>query len=161
MGCTLVFTHLGLWSQSYCRSTYPVWVVLLYSLVLVCLVCARSHTAAGMQYLEERRVVHRDLAARNVLISKDSVAKVCDFGLAKSTTSKIDGVKFPIKWTAPEALRHNVSTNSCVMFGLVCDVVKSKQRIFRTGCTRCNQYLQISSCFLDIQESISAIVISL
>lgn len=68
-----------------------------------------SDTAAGMTYLESRTVVHRDLAARNVLISHDAVAKVCDFGLAKHSSLKQDGVKFPIKWTAPEALRHNVS----------------------------------------------------
>lgn len=41
-------------------------------------------TCAGMAYLESRHVVHRDLAARNVLISDDGVAKVSDFGLAKS-----------------------------------------------------------------------------
>ena len=67
-----------------------------------------SDTAAGMQYLEEKQVIHRDLAARNVLISQDSVAKVCDFGLAESSKVKLDGSKFAIKWTAPEALRQNV-----------------------------------------------------
>ena len=41
-------------------------------------------TCAGMAYLESRHVVHRDLAARNVLISDDGVAKVSDFGLAKT-----------------------------------------------------------------------------
>ncbi|KAA0201748.1 hypothetical protein HAZT_HAZT012112, partial [Hyalella azteca] len=65
-------------------------------------------TAAGMAYLESKNVVHRDLAARNVLISHDDVAKVSDFGLAKSAPATRDGVKFPIKWTAPEALRRNV-----------------------------------------------------
>lgn len=61
-----------------------------------------------MAYLESKCVVHRDLAARNVLISSDDVAKVCDFGLAKMAEAKIDSVKFPIKWTAPEALRNKV-----------------------------------------------------
>lgn len=39
--------------------------------------CHFRDTCAGMEYLESRQVVHRDLAARNVLISDDSVAKVC------------------------------------------------------------------------------------
>jgi len=66
-----------------------------------------------MAYLETRQLVHRDLAARNVLVNDSGTAKVSDFGLA----NKIDynpaqvGGKFPIKWTAPEALRDNVSTS--------------------------------------------------
>jgi c-src tyrosine kinase len=67
-----------------------------------------------MAYLEGRRVVHRDLAARNVLISEECVAKVADFGLAwreEAVTSEASG-KLPIKWTAPEALKKNVSSDS-------------------------------------------------
>lgn len=53
-------------------------------------------------------IVIRDLAARNVLISDDNVAKVSDFGLARETKYNQEGGKFPIKWTAPEALRKSV-----------------------------------------------------
>ena len=53
----------------------------------------------------------RDLAARNVLVNEDDVAKVADFGLAKeSELGDIDSSKLPIKWTAPEVLKHKVST---------------------------------------------------
>ncbi|XP_032809576.1 tyrosine-protein kinase CSK [Petromyzon marinus] len=66
----------------------------------------------GMEYLESRRFVHRDLAARNVLVSDDSIAKVSDFGLAKEqATATVDSSKLPVKWTAPEALRHNAFTS--------------------------------------------------
>lgn len=53
----------------------------------------------------------RDLAARNVLISDDNRAKVSDFGLTREVFSKKsgEGTKLPVKWTAPEALRENVS----------------------------------------------------
>ena len=54
-------------------------------------------------------VVCRDLAARNVLISEDNIAKVSDFGLTREVFSKSEGTKLPVKWTAPEALRENVS----------------------------------------------------
>jgi len=64
----------------------------------------------GMVYLESRSFVHRDLAARNVLIADDNVAKVSDFGLTREVLSKQEGTKLPVKWTAPEALRENVSS---------------------------------------------------
>ncbi|XP_038239528.1 megakaryocyte-associated tyrosine-protein kinase isoform X4 [Dermochelys coriacea] len=63
--------------------------------------------AQGMDYLESKKLVHRDLAARNILISEENVAKVSDFGLAKVDPKGIDATKLPVKWTAPEALKHN------------------------------------------------------
>mmetsp|Transcript_12933 Transcript_12933/g.18175 ORF Transcript_12933/g.18175 Transcript_12933/m.18175 type:complete len:480 (+) Transcript_12933:110-1549(+) len=66
----------------------------------------------AMTYLEGMNFVHRDLAARNVLLGENLEAKVADFGLAKdSRLGQVDLGKLPIKWTAPEALKHKVSTS--------------------------------------------------
>ncbi|KAF0887307.1 MATK kinase, partial [Crocuta crocuta] len=64
------------------------------------------HVAEGMEHLESKKLVHRDLAARNILISEDLVAKVSDFGLAKAERKGLDSSRLPVKWTAPEALKH-------------------------------------------------------
>ena len=62
-------------------------------------------------YLEKKNFVHRDLAARNVLVGEGNVCKVGDFGLTrvmdsgKYTPENLS--KFPVRWTAPEAMADN------------------------------------------------------
>eukprot|EP00794_Sanderia_malayensis_P015690 gene15690-17272_t len=70
-----------------------------------------TQVAGAMQYLEELNFIHRDLAARNCLVGENHLIKVADFGLARNLMSDYykahAGAKFPIKWTAPEALAYN------------------------------------------------------
>lgn len=85
-----------------------------------------------MEYLEEKRLVHRDLAARNILISEQGMAKVSDFGLSQSKLLKTDqSNRLPIKWTAPEALLHNVRSNFCFspLYFLFCPFCQFNQSI--------------------------------
>ncbi|XP_072532789.1 tyrosine-protein kinase SRK2 isoform X2 [Salminus brasiliensis] len=81
-----------------------------------------AQVASGMAYLELQNYIHRDLAARNVLVGDNNVCKVADFGLARVFMRENDddndgdeenvyeakeGTKFPVKWTAPEAIIDN------------------------------------------------------
>ncbi|XP_064481699.1 vascular endothelial growth factor receptor 1-like isoform X2 [Ornithodoros turicata] len=79
------------------------------------LLCYAFQCARGMEYLASRKLIHRDLAARNVLLSKENVVKICDFGLAKDCykysnyVKKGDGL-LPVKWTAIESIMDRVFT---------------------------------------------------
>lgn len=76
-------------------------------LTLAALINMAAQIASGMAYIESKQLIHRDLAARNVLFGENSVVKIADFGLARiiedSEYTAREGVKFPVKWTAPEA----------------------------------------------------------
>ena len=80
--------------------------VYVYACVCVCCVCVCTCTCVCVYILA---LLFRDLAARNVLIADDNKAKVSDFGLTRDVLQKSEGMKLPVKWTAPEALRENVS----------------------------------------------------
>ena len=57
-------------------------------------------------------VVHRDLACRNILIDKDKMLKIADFGLSregKMYLSKSTG-QMPLRWMAIEAIVDRVFT---------------------------------------------------
>ncbi|XP_011403964.1 PREDICTED: tyrosine-protein kinase ABL1-like [Amphimedon queenslandica] len=77
----------------------------------VVLVYMAQQVASAMAYLENMNMIHRDLAARNCLVGENYLVKVADFGLSRLMESDIynarEGAKFPIKWTAPEALAYN------------------------------------------------------
>ncbi|UXI15554.1 hypothetical protein NH340_JMT01497 [Sarcoptes scabiei] len=47
-------------------------------------------TAKGMDFLSKRKIIHRDLAARNVLLCRERIVKICDFGLADDPESVLD-----------------------------------------------------------------------
>ena len=80
----------------------------------------------GMEYLASRKCIHRDLAARNVLVAKDYVVKIADFGLARDVQKneyyrKISDGFLPIRWMAPESLfeRRYTLQSDVWSFGIV------------------------------------------
>jgi len=72
------------------------------------LISISGQVSSGMSHLERKGLIHRDLAARNVLLGENLITKVADFGLARvivdNEYSAAQGARFPVKWTAPEAI---------------------------------------------------------
>jgi len=63
----------------------------------------------GMRYLENQSLLHRDLAARNILVMREDLVKISDFGLSRLQDyyklEEIEGKRFlPVKWYALESL---------------------------------------------------------
>ncbi|NWR56896.1 HCK kinase, partial [Bucorvus abyssinicus] len=73
-----------------------------------------AQVAEGMAFIEQRNYIHRDLRAANILVSAVLVCKIADFGLARviedTEYTAREGAKFPIKWTAPEAINYGSFT---------------------------------------------------
>jgi len=78
------------------------------------LISISAQAASGMAHLERKGLIHRDLAARNVLIGENIITKIADFGLARvivdNEYSAHQGARFPVKWTAPEAIQYGKFT---------------------------------------------------
>ncbi|XP_076145690.1 tyrosine-protein kinase yes-like [Alosa pseudoharengus] len=66
--------------------------------------------ADGMDFIERMNYIHRDLRAANIFVGDNLTCKIADFFLAKmiedNEYTAAQGEKFPIRWTAPEAILH-------------------------------------------------------
>ncbi|KAG9459192.1 hypothetical protein H6P81_003700 [Aristolochia fimbriata] len=77
--------------------------------------------ARGMNYLHNCTpvVVHRDLKSPNLLVDKNWVVKVCDFGLSRmkhSTFLSSRSTAGTAEWMAPEVLRNEPSDEKCDVY---------------------------------------------
>ena len=87
------------------------------SLKLPQLIDMGAQVAAGMAYLEDKNCMHQNLAAKNILVAESLICKVAGFSstcvISKDVYKVPSGTKFPIKWTAIEAILHNYFTTKC------------------------------------------------
>ncbi|GMH17078.1 hypothetical protein Nepgr_018919 [Nepenthes gracilis] len=77
--------------------------------------------ARGMNYLHSCSpvIVHRDLKSPNLLVDRNWVVKVCDFGLSKmkhSTFLSSISNAGTAEWMAPEVLRNEPSNEKCDVY---------------------------------------------
>ena len=90
----------------------------------VTLIYMAFQIASGMKYLSSLKYVHRDLASRNILVGKDYVVKIADFGMSQNLYSayyfKVKGrAILPIRWMAYECFFGKFSVKTDVWaFGI-------------------------------------------
>ncbi|XP_057957871.1 probable serine/threonine-protein kinase SIS8 [Malania oleifera] len=77
--------------------------------------------AKGMNYLHTSHptIVHRDLKSPNLLVDKNWVVKVCDFGLSRMkhhTFLSSKSTAGTSEWMAPEVLRNEPSNEKCDVY---------------------------------------------
>ena len=90
-----------------------------------------AQIADALTHAHERGVIHRDLKSSNIIVTKDGLAKVVDFGLARRvamaspdmpTSSNVveagTGMAGTLGYMAPEVLRGEPATVSSDLWGL-------------------------------------------
>jgi len=66
----------------------------------------------GMRFIHERNIIHRDLKPQNVLVNRNNVCKLCDFGLAKVRNETLTiGVIGTWQYMAPEIMTESEDYN--------------------------------------------------
>ena len=72
----------------------------------------------GMCYLHQRGIIHRDLKSANLLMDKDHVVKVADFGVARfqDQGGNMTAETGTYRWMAPEVIKHQHYDNKADVF---------------------------------------------
>ena len=93
----------------------------------------------GVAYMHKCKIIHRDLKPQNLLITKDDVLKLADFGLARGYGLPIRNYTYEVVtlyYRAPDVLLGNKNYSTCIdMWSVGCifeEMVNGKQ-LFKGG----------------------------
>ncbi|MFS7943618.1 putative protein kinase TKL-CTR1-DRK-2 family [Helianthus anomalus] len=122
--------------------------------------------AKGMNYLHTSNpvIVHRDLKTPNLLVDKNWVVKVCDFGMSRMKHHTFLSSKSTAgtpEWMAPEVLRNEPATEKCDVYSF--GVILWELATLRVPWTELNSMQVVGAVgfqyrHLDIPETIDPVV---
>jgi serine/threonine protein kinase len=82
----------------------------------------------GLEYLHSHNIIHRDIKGANILVDRDGVCKLSDFGGAKIMEDEIDLKKQSFRgtpnWMAPETVKKLEYTRFSDIWSIGCTVIE-------------------------------------
>ena len=85
----------------------------------------------GIEYLHSHNIMHKDIKCANILINRDGVCKLSDFGGAKIIKDIFDITKSSIEgtpnWMAPEIVKKAEATRFSDIWSIGCTVIEMFQ----------------------------------
>ena len=85
----------------------------------------------GIEYLHSHNIIHRDIKCANILIDRDGICKLSDFGDAKIIRDPHDIQKNPIQgtpnWMAPEIIKKGEATRFSDIWSIGCTIIEMYQ----------------------------------
>ena len=84
----------------------------------------------GLEYLHTHNIIHRDIKCANILIGKNGVCKLADFGgakLIKEETNMYNTMQGTPNWMAPEVIKGQGVTRFCDIWSIGCTILEMYQ----------------------------------
>lgn len=79
----------------------------------------------GLEYLQLKNIIHRDLKPKNILVFKNNVVKICDFGMSISESMiNTNRVVQTMWYRAPEVYGTNLYSTKIDMWSLGCIIAE-------------------------------------
>jgi serine/threonine protein kinase len=82
----------------------------------------------GLEYLHSHNIIHRDIKGANILVDRDGICKLTDFGGAKVMQEEIDLLRHSFRgtpnWMAPETVKKMEYTRFSDIWSIGCTVIE-------------------------------------